>query len=64
MTTAYHEEIARVSNSGTFADIRMKHKKNLEEKISALPEEDRDAAGHRLTAEAQSLIENTKRFAR
>ncbi len=53
MTAAYHEEIARVNNSGTFADIRVKHQKNLEERFAALPEEDRDAVRYRLTAEAQ-----------
>jgi len=53
VTAAYHEEIVRVNNSGTFADIRVKHQKNLEERFAALPEEDRDAARYRLTAEAQ-----------
>jgi hypothetical protein len=53
VTAAYHEEIARVNNSGTFADIRVKHQKNIEENLAAPPEKDRDAARHRWIAEAQ-----------
>ncbi len=52
MTAAYNEEIDRVKKSGVFVDIRMKHQKMLQERIAALPEEERDVARQQLTAEA------------
>ena len=52
MTAAYNEEIARVKKTGVFLEIRVKHQKNLDAMLAALPEEEREAARQRLTAEA------------
>ena len=52
MTAAYNEEIDRVKNTPVFVDIRTKHQKMLQERIAALPEEEREGARQRLTAEA------------
>ncbi len=52
MTAAYNEEIARVKNTPVFLDIRVKHQKNLDAMLAALPEEEREGARQRLTAEA------------
>ena len=51
---AYYEEIDRVKKSGVFAEIHTKHQKNLEAMLAALPEEEREVARQRLTAEARN----------
>ena len=60
---ACYDEIDRVKESEVFADIRTKHEKNLQARLAALPEEDREAARQRLTAEAL-LIMNALRVDR
>ncbi len=49
VTAAYNEEIARVKNTPVFLEILVKHQKNLEAMLAALPEEEREAARQRLT---------------
>ena len=56
MNTAYYEEIGSVKKSGVFAEIHTKHEKSLQARLAALPEEDREAARQRLTAEALLIM--------
>ena len=53
---AYYDEIDRVKKSGVFAEIHTKHEKSLQARLAALPEEDREAARQRLTAEALHIM--------
>ena len=45
-----------MTNTGVFSEIRVKHQKNLEAMLAALPEEDREAARQRLTAEVIPIV--------
>ena len=49
---SYNEEVARVTNTGVFSEMHVKHRDNLQERIAACPEEVREAARQRLTAQA------------
>ena len=56
MNAAYYDEVDRVKKSGVFAEIHTKHHKSLQARLAALPEEDREAARQRLTAEALFIM--------
>ncbi len=56
MNAAYYDEVDRVKKSGVFAEIHTKHDKSLQARLAALPEEDREAARQRLTAEALFIM--------
>ncbi len=56
VNAAYYDEIDRVKKSGVFAEIHTKHDKSLQARLAALPEEDREAARQRLTAEALLIM--------
>ena len=45
-----------MTNTGVFSEIRVKHQKNWEAMLAALPEEDREAARQRLTAEVIPIV--------